>query len=83
MSRNVPKHARYGAVLSITNAIVAHCPEPSKMTIRVDNDSQYTSRDFRKSVDVLGAKLEYIHFSIPQQNGHIESFHKTLKKEYI
>ena len=52
-------------------------------TIRVDNDSQYTSRDFRKSVDVLGAKLEYIHFSIPQQNGHIESFHKTLKKEYI
>ena len=49
----------------------------------VDNGSQYTSRDFRGSVDVLGARLEYIHVNTPQQNGHIESFHKTLKKEYV
>ena len=50
--------------------------------IMVDNGSQYTSRDFRRSVDVLGARLEYIYVNTPQQNGHMESFHKTLKKEY-
>ena len=44
---------------------------------------QYTSRDFRRSVDVLGARLEYIYVNTPQQNNHIESFHKSLKKEYV
>ena len=28
-------------------------------------------------------KLEYIYVNTPEQNGHIESFHKTLKKEYV
>jgi putative transposase len=28
-------------------------------------------------------KLEHIYYNTPEQNGHIESFHKTLKKEYI
>ncbi len=28
-------------------------------------------------------KLEHICYNTPEQNGHIESFHKTLKKEYI
>jgi putative transposase len=27
--------------------------------------------------------LEHIACNTPEQNGHIESFHKTLKKEYI
>ena len=44
---------------------------------------QYTSRDFRRSMDVFEARLEYICVNTPQQNGHIESFHKTLKKEYV
>ncbi len=74
---------RHAAIMSITNAVAAHDLDPSKLTIRVDNGSQYTSRDFRKSIDVLGARLEYIYVNTPQQNGHIESFHKTLKKEYI
>ena len=74
---------RHAAVMSITNAVAARSPDPGKLTIRVDNGSQYTSRDFRRSVDVLGARLEYIYVNTPQQNGHIESFHKTLKKEYV
>ena len=32
----------------------------------------------------LGIALEYICINIPEQNGHhVESFYKTLKKEYI
>src|SRR5690606_11623549 len=27
--------------------------------------------------------LEHIACNTPEQNGHIESFHKTLKKEYV
>ena len=27
--------------------------------------------------------LSFIYVNTPEQNGHIESFHKTLKKEYI
>jgi putative transposase len=34
-------------------------------------------------MSVLGLKLEHIACNTPEQDGHIESFHKTLKKEYI
>ena len=34
-------------------------------------------------MDVFEARLGYICVNTPQQNGHIESFHKTLKKEYV
>jgi len=55
----------------------------NKPTIRTDNGSQYTSNAFRKSMSVLGLSLEHIACNTPEQNGHIESFHKTLKKEYV
>ena len=75
--------ARHAAIMSITNAVAARDPDPARLTIRVDNGSQYTSRDFRGSVGALGATLDYIYVNTPQQNGHIESFHKTPKKEYV
>ena len=62
--------------------MVARSPDLGKLTIEVDNGSQYTGRDFRRTVDALGARLEYIYVNTPKQNGHIESSHKTLKKEY-
>jgi transposase InsO family protein len=80
------------AIISIENALVSHkeivVPDNdnnnnNKPTIRADNGSQYTSNAFRKSMLVLGLKLEHIACNTPEQNGHIESFHKTLKKEYI
>ena len=36
-----------------------------------------------KFVSALGIRLEYIYVNTPEQNGHIESFHKTLKKEHV
>ncbi|MGA9842639.1 MAG: integrase core domain-containing protein [Nitrososphaeraceae archaeon] len=81
-------------IISIENALVSHKEivhdndssnnnNNNKPTIRADNGSQYTSNAFKKSMSVLGLKLEHIACNTPEQNGHIESFHKTLKKEYI
>ena len=73
------------AIISLENALVTHKDiVPENLVIRTDNSSQYTSKAFRKSLSVLlGLKLEHIYYNTPEQNGHIESFHKTLKKEYI
>ena len=69
---------------SITNTIVAENSDCSRLRIRTDNDNQYTSNDFRKAVQALGiGKHEFIWKNTPGQNGHVESFYKTLKKEYI
>ena len=73
---------RHEAIMAVSNAVAAAHPE-SGLTLRVDNGTQYTSRDFRSSVAALGITLEYIYVNTPEQNGHIESFHKTLKKEYV
>ena len=72
------------AIISVENALVTHKGiVPENLVIRTDNGSQYTSKAFRKSISALGLKLEHIYYNTPEQNGHIESFHKTLKKEYI
>ena len=72
------------AITSITNAVATAKPDCSKLRLRTDNGVQYTSHDFRKAVKALGiGKHEFIWKNTPEQNGHVESFHKTLKKEYI
>lgn len=76
--------ARDVAIESITSAVAAEKPDCPRLRIRTDNGNQYTSRDFRKAVQALGiGKHEFIWKNTPEQNGHVESFHKTLKKEYI
>jgi transposase InsO family protein len=71
------------AVQCVINAIASEKPDCSKLVIRTDNGSQYISQKFRESIQILGARQEFIYYHTPQQNGHVESFHKTLKKEYI
>ena len=74
---------KHEAVMAVNNAVAATNPVLPGLTLRVDNGSQYTSREFRSSMTSLRITLEYIYVNTPEQNGHIESFHKTLKKEYI
>ena len=76
---------RHHAIMAVNNAVASSDSMPSLpgLILRVDNGSQYTSSDFRQSMSALGINLEYIYVNTPEQNGHIESFHKTLKKEYI
>ena len=72
------------AIMSVNNVLAAHPQvDTSKLTLRCDNGSQYKSKAFRESMKTLGVRLEFIYYNTPEQNGHIESFHKTLKKEYI
>ena len=68
---------------SITNTISVENPDCSRLRLRTDNGTQYTSNDFRKAVSVFGIKHEFVWKHTPEQNGHVESFHKTLKKEYL
>lgn len=74
---------RHEAIMAVNNAVADSNPTLPGLTLRVDNGSQYTSREFRSSMAALEITLEYIYVNTPEQNGHIESFHKTLKKEYV
>jgi putative transposase len=70
------------AILSVQNALIKH-PEASGVRLRTDRGPQYESESFRENVKILGVKQEFIAVNTPEQNGHVESFHKTLKREYI
>lgn len=75
------------AIMSVNNALASHhnndAVDQKRLTLRCDNGPQYTSHAFKASMDALGLRLEYILHHTPEQNGFIESFHKTLKREYI
>ena len=72
------------AIMSVNNALAAHPQiDIPKLTLRIDNGSQYTSRKFTESMKVLGLRLGYIFANTPEQSGSIESFHGRLKREYI
>ena len=70
------------AILSVEKALIKH-PEALNVRLRTDRGPQYESEAFKKSMKVLGLKQEFIAVNTPEQNGHMESFHKTLKREYI
>ena len=65
------------AIDSITNTISVENPDCSRLRLRTDNGTQYTSNDFRKAVSVFGIKHEFVWKHTPEQSGHVESFHKT------
>ncbi len=63
---------RHEAIMSVNNAVSAAGPALPGLTLRVDNGTQYASRDFRSSMAALKIDLEYIYVNTPEQNGHIE-----------
>ena len=71
------------AIESLVEAVAVAKPDCSKLTLQCDNGSQYTGKKFRKAVSLLGIRLKFIRTHTPEQNDHIESFHSTLKREYI
>jgi putative transposase len=78
-----PTAVKDNAILSVENALVSHRQLDPTPRLRADNGPQYTSKVFGESMRVLGLKLEHIMYRTPEQNGAIESFHRTLKKEYV
>ena len=71
------------AVQCVLKAVSSAGGDVPNLRIRTDNGPQYGSRDFRKSMQALGIRHEFIWKNTPEQNGHVESFHGTLKREYI
>ena len=55
-------------IMSATSAAAAAGPELPGLTPKVDNGSQYTSREFRSSMAALGITPEYTHVNTPEQN---------------
>ena len=71
------------AIESLVEAVAVAKPNCSKLTLQCDNGSQYAGKKFRKAASLPGIHLSFIRTHTPEQNGHIESFHGTLKREYI
>ncbi len=56
---------------------------PEGLVLRVDNGPQYIAQKFRSSMKLLRIFLEYIQKHTPEDNGNIESFHSSLKTDYV
>ena len=72
-------HTAVQSVLKVASSV----KDTSYLRLRTDNGTQYHSREFRKSMQTLGIRHEFIWRNTPEQNGHVESFHGTLKREYV
>lgn len=67
---------------ALDNAIITQ--KPSKgLIIHSDRGSQYTSKEYRESVEAKEFKLSYSAKGCPYDNACIESFHAILKKEFV
>ena len=72
------------AIEALLDALHRHPgADPTKLTIRSDHGSQYTSKEFNSTIKELKLTHDFIWYKTPQQNGHLESFHGKLKFEYV
>ena len=71
------------AIQSVLKAATSAGGKIPNLRLRTGNGSQYGSREFKKSMQALGIRHEFIWKNTPEQNGHVESFHGTLKREYV
>ncbi|WMT49126.1 MAG: integrase core domain-containing protein [Thermoplasmatales archaeon] len=73
------------AIRSVENAVLLafNGSVPEGLVLRTDNGPQYISREFRESMKLLGIRSEYIQKHTPEDNGDLESFHNSLKTDYI
>ncbi len=56
---------------------------PENIVLRTDNGPQYQSEIFKNTMKLLDIRSEYIQKHTPEDNGDIESFHSSLKMDYI
>lgn len=57
-------------------------PQPSAI-VRSDNGLVFASRRYRKLIATYGLRQESIHPHTPEQNGVVEAYHKTFKRECV
>ena len=73
------------AIGSLENAVLMafNGTVPEGLALRTDNGPHYISDIFKNTVKTLGIKSEYIQKHTPEDNWDIESFHNSLKTDYI
>jgi putative transposase len=71
------------AIQAVLRALEKHPEAAGKVTLRCDNGPQYISEAFQDSMKALRINLDFIAYSTPEQNGHVESFHGRFKREYV
>ena len=73
------------AIRSVENAVLMafNGSVPKGLVLRTDNGPQYLSHEFRTAMKLLGIKLEYIQKHAPEDHRDIESFHNSIKTDYI
>lgn len=73
------------AIRSVENAVLMafNGSVPKGLVLRTDNGPQYISQEFRSAMKLLGIRVEYIQKHTPENNGDIESFHNSIKTDYI
>ena len=79
-----PRNGR-DTIRSVENAVLLafNRSVPEGLVLRTDNGPQYISKESRNAMKLLGIKLEYIQKHTPEDNGDIESFHNSIKTDYI
>jgi putative transposase len=58
-------------------------PRDAGVTVRSDNVLVFASRRYRRLLKSYGLQQEFIHPHTPEQNGVVEAYHKTFKRECI
>ena len=71
------------AIQSVLQAVSEDGGKVPGLRLRTENGLQCISRKFREAMKALGIQHEFIWKHTPEQNGHVESFHGTLKLEYV
>jgi putative transposase len=67
----------------VNNQLVAPYANTSRLKLRSDNGPQFISGKFADKLQPLPIDQEFIQPGTPQQNGHIESFHNTVRRLVI
>jgi transposase InsO family protein len=67
----------------VDSDIAARCGADAGVTVRSDNGLVFASRLYRRLLRSYGLQQEFIHPHTPEQNGVVEAYHKTFKRECV
>jgi putative transposase len=74
---------RHRDVEMLLKQIFVDLPAIKGMIIRNDNGSQFVAHEFRAFLAQNGIVQEFTHIATPEENGHIEAFHKILQDDLL
>ena len=83
ISHKVGKFMDIKLVMDTLKMAINKRGDTTNLIIHTDRGSQYMSKEYRKFCAEKGISISYSRKGNPYDNACIESFHATLKKEYV